>query len=134
MFLYGIVGEYGFSTLSTELSTEKGPETPALPGFWQAIVDNFCRISSYPQGFAQDFRVCPHIFQSFIHEKCENHVLKILRKRNKYFFLKYENTNQIPHPLIQGEERARATRYIYGSPVLLGTVNHGDDKEAPDMV
>ena len=93
-----------FSTLSTELSTEKEAETPILPGFRQAIVDNFCRISSYPQGFAQDLRVCPHIFQSFINEKCEKRVLKILQKRNKYFFLKYENTNQIPHPILQGEE------------------------------
>ena len=37
-----------FSTLSTELSTEKVVETPENPGFSEKSVDNFAENASYP--------------------------------------------------------------------------------------
>ena len=71
-----------FSTLSTELSTENGPETPVFHGFQNFAVDNFCEDSTYPQRFAQFYRFCPQIFRAFFHEKCENNVWNSLRNCN----------------------------------------------------
>ena len=133
MFLYGLVGKNGLSTLSTELSTEKRARTPILSGFWRTIVDNFCETSTYPQHFEQYGRVCPHIFPSFIHEKCENRVLKLLQKRNKYYFSKYENTDQIPHPPKKGGKN-RQRRFVTIRDRVSWANHRGDDKTRPVMV
>lgn len=72
--LCGLAAKTEFSTLSTELSTEKVLETPILRGFQQSGVDNLIGISTYPQRFAQLCRLCPHFFPRFFHETCEKYV------------------------------------------------------------
>ena len=46
--IYAVFLNFIFSTLSTELSTEKVVETPENPGFSEKSVDNFAENARYP--------------------------------------------------------------------------------------